>query len=125
MEKSYESFQVRKSVSLFMDLCREANKFFNDRAPWKSRTEDPDGCADTLNTCLRVIRALSVLTSPLIPFAAEKMRAVFPPSCAAGWEELDKPLPEGEVLVPPGILFAKIEESAIAPWTEKLKRLLP
>jgi methionyl-tRNA synthetase len=123
MEKACESFQLRRSVSVFMNLCRDGNKYFNDRAPWKSRKEDPAGCADTLNTCLLVIRALSILASPLIPFAAEKMRGLFPASCRAGWDGMDKPLPEGGALSPAGILFAKIEDAAIDVWAEKLKRL--
>jgi methionyl-tRNA synthetase len=120
MEAAFENFQVRKACGLLMGLARDANKYFNDRAPWKARKENPAHCADTLHACLRLIRALGVLGSPIIPFAAEKMRAIFADGPVVGWDSDTPPLAEGTRLENPGILFTKIEDALIEKHAQKL-----
>ena len=36
-----------------MNMARAANKYFNDKAPWKAIKEDPDDAALTVNVCLQ------------------------------------------------------------------------
>ena len=121
LEAAYSAYQVRKACQLFMNLCREANKFFNDRAPWKERKENPAECAATLNACLLLIKAISVLSEPVIPFAAGKIRAIFPASGSITWGNLETPLQAGGVLSTLEILFAKIEDPAIQTWKDRLQ----
>ncbi|OGS34668.1 MAG: methionine--tRNA ligase [Elusimicrobia bacterium RIFOXYB2_FULL_49_7] len=109
---AFDHFQVRKSCVLLLDLCREANKYFNDRAPWKSRKDNLPHCGETVRVCLHLIHALSTLCVPLLPFTAEKMAALFPQSLAEG-------SPVGSV----GILFAKIEDEQIDKWIQILRAL--
>jgi methionyl-tRNA synthetase len=121
MEAAFASYQVRKACQLFMNLCRDSNKFFNDRAPWKARKDSPGECAATLNACLLLIKAISVLSQPVIPFAAEKIRRIFPASDAIGWENLASPLSPGASLGQLDILFTKIEDETIQPWKGRLQ----
>ncbi|MFH0919288.1 MAG: methionine--tRNA ligase [Fibrobacterota bacterium] len=117
---AYAGFQVRKAASLLMGLARDANKYFNDQAPWKSRKDNPDKCATTLHASLHLIRALAVLGSPLLPFTAEKMKALFPAGTDLAWNGLETPLAAGAAVGAPEILFQKIEDAAIAGYADRL-----
>jgi methionyl-tRNA synthetase len=123
LEDAYGAFQVRKSCTLFMNLCRDANKYFNDKAPWKSRKEDPGDCGTALNTCLVVIKALSVLGAPVIPFSCGKMQSIFKTEPDIGWENLEAPLEAGVPINQIDILFNKIEDPLIDNYLKKLDAL--
>ncbi|OGJ90675.1 MAG: methionine--tRNA ligase [Candidatus Raymondbacteria bacterium RifOxyC12_full_50_8] len=122
MEQAYAHFQVRRAAGLFMDLCRDANKYFNDKAPWKSRKEDSAACGSALHCCLRIIRALAVYGSPLIPFTCAKVQAMFSDAAPLDWKTADAPLIVGAPVKSPGILFPKIEDAAIAAEAERFQK---
>jgi len=119
METALETYQVRKAVTLFMGLSRDSNKYFNDRAPWKSRKENLAHCGDTLHVCLTLIRALGILASPILPFTAEKIVSVLAESVAT-WDSLETPLIPGSVVRNPGILFTKIEDESLEKYSKML-----
>jgi methionyl-tRNA synthetase len=120
MAAAYSAFQVRKACVLLMNFCRDANKLFNDRAPWKSRKEDPAECAATLNACLMLIRAVAVLSGPIIPGTSGKMKRLFQDPGAVRWDSLESPLSPGEPVNTLDILFTKIEDAAIAAYKTRL-----
>jgi methionyl-tRNA synthetase len=122
---AFSAFQVRRACTIIMGLCRDANKFFNDQAPWKTRKDDPAGCADTLHACLFVVKALSVIAFPVIPFSAQKIQAVFNPGAPFDWESIDAPLSPGAPLSQAPILFQKIEDEAVEAFIRKLNALNP
>ncbi|MBL8026571.1 MAG: class I tRNA ligase family protein, partial [Fibrobacteres bacterium] len=113
LDEAYSKFQLRKACGIIMDFCRDANKYFNDQAPWKSRKESMDKCGSTIHVCLKLIRALSVFTLPLIPFAAAKLAAILPEDNRAAWNSVNSELKAGIKISTPPILFTKIEEEKI------------
>jgi methionyl-tRNA synthetase len=117
-----ERFEVRNATKAFMDLCRSANKFFNDQAPWETRKSNPEKCATTLNICIQVAKTLCVLMTPTLPFSAEKLRAMLNIQDELLWDLAAEPfLPSGHRLGESRILFTKIEDEAIEKETAKLK----
>ena len=56
-----------------MDLARFANKYFNDKEPWRTRKSDHEQCATTLNLCVQTAHALAVLMNPFLPFTSRKI----------------------------------------------------
>ncbi|RMH64882.1 MAG: methionine--tRNA ligase [Calditrichaeota bacterium] len=115
--------QYKNYVREAMDLARAANKYFNDRAPWKTRKEDPEACATTLNICLQTTYALSVLLDPVLPFTGRKIRARLNMDNTIHWNSAaDMPLKAGHVIDKPEIIFRKIEDSAIEPEIERLQK---
>jgi len=115
-----ENFEVRNATRAFMDVCRTANKYFNDKAPWSTRKTDPEVCATTLNVCLHVVNVLSVIMAPILPFAAEKIRRMLN-IAPVHWDGItDQMLPEGHSLGKTVILFSKIEDSVIQKEIDKL-----
>jgi methionyl-tRNA synthetase len=122
----YERFRFRDAVTATMGLARAANKYFNDREPWKTVKTDAQSCANTVNCSLQAVYALSVLIEPVLPFTAEKLRVMLGVSDAAAitWDAVAQwRLPAGHPIGERSILFEKIDDETIATETAKLGRL--
>ncbi len=120
-----DQFQFKAYVKEFMDLARFANKYFNDKEPWKARKSDPDSCATTLNLCLQTVSALSVLSEPVLPFTSEKIRNMLGLRGKPAWPEAGKmALQAGQPVDKPRILFHKLEDDVIGQEIEKLQSAL-
>jgi methionyl-tRNA synthetase len=108
-----------------MDVARFANKYFNDKMPWKTIKSEPEKCATTLSLCIETIKTLSVILEPVIPFTAEKIKKLINLPDSKEINEWDSSgefsLPSGHRLNKPEILFAKIEDDIIEKEIEKLK----
>jgi len=118
------SYQIRQALKEIMDLARFANKYFNDKSPWKTIKVDRTSCANTINLCLETIKTLSVLIKPFIPFTSDKIERMLNISEFAGkniWDTSGElSLRSGEKLNDPEILFDKIEDKKINAEIEKL-----
>ncbi|MGD9898122.1 MAG: methionine--tRNA ligase [Calditrichaceae bacterium] len=123
---SLEQYQFKNYVRELMDFARSANKYFNDKEPWNTRKTDPDTCATTINLCLKMVYSLSILSEPLLPFTAAKIRhmlAVEPDSIT--WKDAGNPnLKAGHAINQPEILFSKIEDGPIESEVERLKNAI-
>ena len=116
-----EKYQFKAYNREFMDLARFANKYFNDKEPWKTRTDNPDTCASTINLCLQTALTLSIIGEPILPFTARKIWKMLNVSENQTWEDATKlSLPAGHSLNKPEILFTKIEDDVIE---QEIKRL--
>lgn len=119
-----EVFEVRNATKAFMDLCRSANKYFNDMAPWETRTTNPMQCSTTLYVCIQIAKAFSILMEPFMPFASEKLRRILNFLDFPRWDEAGEVnLKPGHMLGAPEILFSKIENETIEKEIEKLQKL--
>jgi methionyl-tRNA synthetase len=127
-----EGYRFRDAGAALMGLARQANKYFNDSAPWASRTKDPARCAATLHVALQVAAALSILTEPFLPFTAARLRAMLgittlrsserAGGSGLGWQDAGKPLLSvGAPLGAAEVLVQKIEDAAIAAELAKLQ----
>ncbi|MFQ5649051.1 MAG: methionine--tRNA ligase [bacterium] len=121
-----EKYEMRQALRDFMEVARDANKYFNDKQPWRTVKVDREACSTTLNICIQVSKALAVFMAPFMPFSAEKL-----------WQMLNldsdvhkrnwltagqEPLPAGHALNKPEILFAKIEDDVIAAELARLHK---
>jgi methionyl-tRNA synthetase len=120
-----DNFQLRQGVREAIDVARFANKYFNDKMPWKTIKSEPETCATTLSLCLETIKTLSVVLAPIIPFTAEKMRNLINLEQnvnSNNWDSCGEfSIPAGHLLNKPEILFEKIEDDVIEKEIEKLK----
>ncbi len=122
-----DRFQFKDATRRFMDMARFANKYFNDQTPWKTRKENPEKCATTINLCAQAARDLAVLMHPILPFTAGKiwrmLRLEVKPE-DAHWDEIgEHPLPEGHPIGELEILFEKIPDKVIKKEIEKLEQI--
>lgn len=123
-----DKFQYKEAIRRFMDLARIANKYFNDKEPWKTRKDDLETCATTLNICAQVTHALAVLMNPFIPFASNKLWQMLQLADTpeqASWDAVGElHLADGHQIGDLVILFQKIDDAVIQAEVEKLQKAL-
>ena len=128
LAREYDRFEFRRATRTFMDLARDANKYFNDQEPWRTLKDDRPRCDTTMHVCLQVCKALAVLMAPLLPFAAARLWKML--NLEGEVEKQDwlsaprEPFVKNHRLGEPEILFSKIEDEAIAPEIAKLEKAL-
>lgn len=73
-----KDFKPHQSTAEAMSLVRTANKFFNDRAPWKlAKAGKVDEVGGILNACAEVLRVISIVLYPLLPNKMKELRLIF------------------------------------------------
>jgi len=118
IEKTYgkvgealDNFQLQAAAREVIELSREGNKYLNEKKPWKTTRTNPQSTANTLYTAGQVVKALSILLDPFIPFTARKLRDHLNLPGEAKWKDAVEPLSAGHKIKEPDILFYKVEAS--------------
>jgi methionyl-tRNA synthetase len=107
-----------------MSLAQEANRYLDDKSPWKVIKGDKQAAADSLYTAIGVISALKTALYPFLPFSSQKVHDYLGfkgrvQDC--GWELR---LPSaGQKLVEPKPLFTKLDEKLVEEETARLGQL--
>ena len=100
----------RNGLQESLKLAQAANKYLDDRAPWKAVKTDREHAAETLATALNVINALKTLLNPVIPFSTERLHAALTQPGTVqdqGWRY--QPVAAGTQLAAPQPLYTKID----------------
>ena len=112
----------KDAVKEAMALAQSANRYLDDKAPWKTIKEDTASAGSSLYTALGVISALKTLFYPFLPQSSQRLHEYlgFDGSVAsAGWRMV---IPAaGQTLRSPSPLFTKLEESVIAAEQERME----
>ncbi len=141
-----DSVKLRNAITEVMGLAHEANRYLNDKEPWKQIKVDQEAAATTIYTCLQVIDRLKVLFLPFLPFSSQKLHEYLGydgdimgrqyveeymetkrkhlvlrydgSNIAVRWELTT--LPAGQPLRKPAPLFSKLEASVAAEETARM-----
>ncbi|MBE0611525.1 MAG: methionine--tRNA ligase [Dehalococcoidia bacterium] len=100
----------RAALQEALRLAQSANKYLDERAPWKAVKQDKEHAAETLAVALDVINALKVLLHPVLPFSTAQLHGDLglPGDVVSqGWGF--GPVPRGTVLGPVRPLYTKID----------------
>jgi methionyl-tRNA synthetase len=111
----------KQGVMAAMALAQEANRYLDDKSPWKVIKEDKAAAATSLYVALGVISALKVALYPFIPFSSQKLHEYLGFEGRVqdyGWK-LNLPAP-GQKLVEPKPLFTKLDEKLVDEETARL-----
>jgi len=122
-----EAFSMRGATESLLLLTKEANRYFDEAAPWASRKSDMARCASSLHVCCQYLRSFAGLWAMVLPNSMQKLwDALGAPGDLwhDGWPNADNRLATGTTLGQTGILFTKIEDEAIAAEKERLASLL-
>jgi methionyl-tRNA synthetase len=129
VDDAYSHFRLRRASQLIMELAQLGNVYFDSKKPWvaaRSALTHQD-MANTIGCCLECIKALALISFPIIPTAAEKVWKMlgFTTSLAsAKWDETaTSMLLTGQSLPEPQILFIRIEDDLIQQEIEKLEKM--
>ncbi|MBL7994707.1 methionine--tRNA ligase [bacterium] len=122
-----ENFKFRDACRRFMDLARNANKYFNDSEPWKTLKSDRAKCQNTLYVSVQVVKALAVIMHPFMPFTSEKawkMLNMKEQVVGQNWNQVsENRVSAGHILGDVEILFTKIEDDMILRETNALNQI--
>ncbi len=111
----------REAIRTAMSLAQEANRYLDDKAPWKAIKEDKHAAATSLYTALCVISQLKTILYPFLPFSSQKVHEYlgFEGNIeGCGWKR--QGLRPGQKLVSPEPLFKKLDNSIIEEETARL-----
>jgi methionyl-tRNA synthetase len=92
----WEHFEYAKATSLIRTLADEANKYFDEKAPWKTLETDPVSTKKVLTTTLNVFRCLAIYLKPVMPNYTEKVEALFGED-AYQWKDSKKVLSQRRI----------------------------
>jgi methionyl-tRNA synthetase len=127
--EAYEAFKVRRASQLVMELAQLGNVYFDAKKPWTD-AKQPDtrlAMETTIWCCLQCLKALALISSPIIPETADKVWKLIgyqTPLNGTGWERIAaEELPAGQRLQEPQILFQKVEDTQIETEMAKLKAM--
>ena len=113
--------RFKQAIMAAMTVAQDANRYLDEKAPWKVIKEDRTAAAASLYTVIRVIALLKNMLYPFLPFSSQQVHEYLGFEGAveeAGWEP--QPPPPGQPLREPKPLFTKLDESVIE---EEAKRI--
>jgi len=127
--KSIENRKFKEGLKKIMELSREGNRYFNDKAPWENLPENKEIAGTTLNISLRLVKALCISAAPYLPHSMETLWDYISQEGSVhdqGWKEALKPLEPGTRLDEPEPLYETIDLEDMkdtSKLSESLKRL--
>jgi len=111
----------KEAIKSAMALAHEANRYLEEKSPWKLIKEDKQAVADSLYVTLCIISYLKTLLYPFLPFSSQKLHELlgFEGNVADyGWEP--QVPPPGQKLLPPEPLFTKLDGELVEEETARL-----
>ncbi len=106
-----QACHFKEGIKRIIKLAQRGNQYFNEKAPWDLIKESKEKCASVLHTCLRMVKALAICSTPYMPHSAQKIWNMlgYEGSIAEQrWEEALEDV-EKNSLAKPTPLFKKLE----------------
>ena len=118
-----EACRFRMALGAAMALARDANRYIDQKAPWRTIKSDRDAAATTLWVLLAVINCLKTALYPFLPFSSDKLHRMLGFEGGVqeqGWTWTPDVLRPGQSLSRPEPLFAKLDEAIIEQETQRI-----
>ena len=118
-----ESVRLRQALQSSMALAQAANRYLDQKEPWRAVRQDRADAAQTLWTTVSIINCLKTTLCPFLPFSSQKLHAMlgFDGSVEEkGWVWRPDAMKPGQQLQRPTPLFQKLDEDVIAAEEQRL-----
>lgn len=69
----YEARDFAKAITEIREIADEANKYFDEKAPWNMIKEDVEGTRGVLTATLNIFRLLAIYLKPILPEYSDKV----------------------------------------------------
>ncbi len=92
----FEARDFAKALTEIRELADEANKYFDDKAPWNLIKEDVPGTRAVLTATLNIFRILAIYLKPVLPEYADKVASLLGES-SYSWADAQKILQESSI----------------------------
>ncbi len=130
ISEHYEHYELRRATQAIMELAQLGNVYFDAKKPWLD-AKDPichPRMATTLSLCLEGLKALALISWPIIPSAATSLWHLLGHKDPIGTTTLSlalsQSLPVDHPLPPPHVLVHKIEDGQIQEEIAQLHALV-
>ncbi len=110
--EAIEECRFKDGLRALLEISREGNRYFNERAPWAEYNEDRERCSTTLNVAIRMVKALSVAGMPYLPHTMDTLWGYLGMEGSVhqcSWEDALRPVPGGRKLHKPEPLYSNVE----------------
>lgn len=121
-----ERFKFREGLIEIIRLSKFANKYFNDKEPWKAIKENPQEAANCLYLCNQLAKTLALILYPYIPVKTGEIADIMNLKDleAFKWEDAADFIQAGHGIGKPRPLFKKIDGDVIRKEKEELYKNL-
>ena len=92
----FEEREFAKAISEIRSIADEANRYFDEFAPWKLVEKDPALTQQILTSTLNVFKILTIYLKPILPIFAQKVESLFGAQSWT-WEDVNKNLTSGKI----------------------------
>ncbi len=123
--KEIEDCGLQSAANTMISISRMGNQYLNEKEPWNLIKKDRGKAASVIYVAAQIVKALAVVSAPLIPFAAEELwRTLNLPGSVheQGWDEALTPLPPRHKMAKAKPLFHKIDATE-KELDEKLEKI--
>ncbi len=111
----------KQAIMRAMSLSHEANRYLDEKSPWKIIKEDRQAAATPLYVALAMISHLKTMLCPFLPFSSQKVHEFLGYEGKLedhGWQPHIPP--PGQKLTEPQPLFSKLDESLVEEETRRM-----
>ena len=119
VSEDLEKFKLQAALRDAVELSRLGNRYLNEKQPWKTIKVDPQSAGNVLYVSIQILKALSVILEPFMPFTSKEMRRMLNIREDVRWDDALTPINPGHRIGEAKILFRKIEENE-----DKLQEML-
>lgn len=114
VDKFISQCHFKDGIKTAMALAQEANKYLDNKAPWKTIKQEKDKAALAIYGAIVALSGLKIVLYPYLPFSSQRLHNFlgFEGNIGAtGWK---LQLPESGIKLPePQPLFSKLDESIV------------
>ena len=114
----------KRALKTAMTLAQEANRYLDEKSPWKAIKENRQAAANSLFVAICIISRLKTMLYPFLPFSSQKVHEFLGfegniEDYARKYPLQPLPLP-GQKLLKPQPLFSKLDKGLIEEETNRL-----
>lgn len=86
--RHYEARDFNKAVVEIRSIAEEANRYFDEKEPWKLVKEDPEATRQVLTSILNLFRLMAIYLKPVLPGYVREVEKLFGESPYT-WDSID------------------------------------
>lgn len=115
--------RFREAIMDIMALAQDANRYLEEKSPWKAIRTDKAYAASAMLTAINLINGLKTMLYPFLPFTSQTLHELLGFHGAleqAGWQWGE--VPPGQRLGQPKALFTKLDDRVVEEENGRLAR---
>ncbi len=118
----YESRNFSQAIAEIRHIADEANRFFDEKAPWKILSSNPKAAKEIVTTALNLFRMIAIYLKPILPVYSLRVEKLFGDAPYV-WSDSTKPLSHRK-LAPYEHLIERVEPDKVKSMMEEAKSVI-